>query len=80
MVTGKLPGKIDEIRGVTLRWTSISSRGGKGFFEVPLLKCNLPPKIISLGVYYLDLGILFYFFPLKQENIVIRMNRLTSQS
>ena len=50
MVTGKLPGKIDEIRGVTLRWTSISSRGGK----VPLLKCNLPPKIISLGVYYLD--------------------------
>ena len=54
MVTGKLPGKIDEIRGVTLRWTSISSRGGKGFFEVPLLKGNLPPKIISLGVYYLD--------------------------
>ena len=27
---------------------------GKAFFEVPLLKGNLPPKIISLGVYYLD--------------------------
>ena len=62
MVTGKLPGKIDEIRGVTLRWTNISSRGGKDFFEVPLLKCNLPPKIISLGVYYLDWGVLFLFF------------------
>lgn len=24
------------------------------FFEVPLLKYNLPLKIISLGVYYLD--------------------------
>ena len=70
MVTGKFPGKIDEILG--LPCDEVASHPGEGkavwatrlrkrlfffspyFFEVPLLKYNLPLKIISLGVYYLD--------------------------